>query len=181
MIYIACDCEFLAFFPLLPPSNEKSAFWRFLPCCSFGLAMFFSLLHSESRSRQSPGELSFFQPLECLKTSCWFHTLKKKKKMEGDEGGGVDGMALFVTVWHRPRWTPVLRVMAPIDWETMSYTSRYCVKCCCRKHGGRREGDLSLWLWLIQARGSTVGLQTRLCCHAQFIYAFFIQAAAATH
>lgn len=46
----------------------------------------------------------------------------------------------------------------------------YCVKYCCKKHSGRQEGDLSLWLWLIQARGSTLGLQTRVCCHTRFIY-----------
>lgn len=88
------------FFPVLSPSNQNSAFWRFLPYCSLGL---FSLLHSKSRSRQSPGELSFFQPLECLKTSCWFHMLKKKKKKRSREDG--NGMALFVTFWHPLKWT----------------------------------------------------------------------------
>lgn len=50
------------------------------PLLLFWPAMFFSLLHSKSRSRQSPGELSFFQPLECLKPFCWFHTFKKNNK-----------------------------------------------------------------------------------------------------
>lgn len=96
------------FFPVLSPSNQNSAFWRFLPYCSLGL---FSLLHSKSRSRQSPGELSFFQPLECLKTSCWFHMLKKKKR----KGRGRMGMAWLCLWLSGIHSNGLLGVMAPID------------------------------------------------------------------
>lgn len=139
----------------LSPSNEKSAFWRSPSLLLFRPEMFSSLFHSKSRSRQSPGELSFFQALECRKNSCWFHTFNKKK--ERLRGQGRKRYGLFVTLWHHLKLTPtyefalgIIRICITV-WNTSG-----------KKNSRRQEGDLSLWLWLIQARGSTLRIVSHI-------------------
>lgn len=93
---------------MLSPSNEKCAFWRFLPCCSFGL-----LCYSLS-STQNPDPDN--HQASCHSSSLWnvwkplVDFTRKKKKRERKE----NGTALFVTFWHQLKRTPVWNYVS--DW-----------------------------------------------------------------
>lgn len=144
-----------AFFLLvLSPSNEKSAFWRFLPCCSFGL-LCFSLA---SKQNLDPDN----HQASCHSFSLW-NVWKPPADFTRKKWHGFvcDFLASAQMDSSKELWLGLIRRRCH---------PHYCVKYCCKKHSGRQEGDLSLWLWLIQARGSTLGLQTRVCCHTRFIY-----------
>lgn len=163
------------FFSLRSTSYEKSAFWRFLPCCSFGL-LCFSL-----SSTQNPDPDN--HQASCHSSSLWnvwnlsadFTRLKKIiKKWRRSEyvcvwGGCCHGILALTQM--------ELRVMALIDWETMSYTL-LCEIPLQKTQWETGRGLIALTL-ADSGQSSTMGLHTGLCRHTRFIYTF--QAAAVTY
>ena len=95
------------------------------------------------------------------------HVKKKKKLQKGRGRMGIAWLCLWLSGIHS---NGLLGVMVS-DWLGDDVIHITVWNSATKKHSGRQEGDLSLWLWLIQARGSTLGLQTRLCCHTRFIFA----------
>ena len=91
-IYITCDWELPIFF--LSPHLMRNLHFEGFSLVALWPAVFFSLLHSKPRSRQSPGDLSFFQPLECLKKLL---VISHVKEHDRGESGGKPWRGLFGT------------------------------------------------------------------------------------
>lgn len=154
------------FFSLfLSPSNEKSAFWRFLPCCSLASYVFLSppfKSQIQTITRQAVILPASGMSEKLLMNS---HITKKKKKKQEQK----------TAAWL------VCDICAQIDSVQKcgsDWLADNAIHITAAKNIlGDRKGGLSLWLWLIQARGSTDKSMLPYTIHSHF----FMQNAVMTY
>lgn len=158
MIYVACDCDVpktASFFPSLHLMRYLHFEGSSLLSACYVFAMF--LLSPPLIQIQTITRRAVIPPASGMSENLLLIShIKKKRK----DWGFV--LWLFGST-QMELWLRLIRRQC---------NTHYCMKYHCRKHNGRQEGDLSLWLLLIQARGSTMGLQMRLCYHTWLIYSF---------